>query len=228
MPEPESPDSAERASAAPVTDAEPSLPVRAFRRLGVVGAPALGAAALATLFDGAWRLVDFGGLKVVAGLLHGALLFGLLGFARATGGGPLRSRVIGAVGGLISGLTGALVFYLSFSVLRWEEPAGPELFLISVLLAWVTVWLGLGLTGVRRGELGRALVGGLVAGLISIPGVAVIALIWTGLLRSFPSPLQVALELPAWWLCFTPALAVLSAPADETRGHVALARQETS
>jgi hypothetical protein len=169
-------------------------------------AAALILAALSTLADLVWALW-IPEHRAVFGLIHGALLFMLLGVvlgvlaARARNDGSTGATVVGAAAGeLLAGLGGAAAFYVLFGAVGWA----------AMFIAWMWVWM---ITAfVNRwaqgsGErLGSTLARGAAAAVLSGIAFWAISGIWLG--GSTRNP-NYAFNFVSWFIAFLPGFACL-------------------
>jgi hypothetical protein len=160
----------------------------------IVGALLL--AALSTAADYVWFL-DIPQHQVSSGAIHGSTLFAALGGYLGWRKGNL---IVGAIGGLLSGLVAALSFYALAPI------GGYSMMLVSWLLLWILL---AALHTYLEGQLnmaravGRGLVTAVVAGL----GFAVVLF---ELYRSWPPPtFSTFKHFVAWSMAYVPGLWVL-------------------
>ena len=170
-----------------------------------VGA-ALILAAISTLADLVWALW-IPAHRAVFGLIHGALLFMLLGIvlgvlaARARDDGRTATTVMGAgAGELLAGLGGAAAFYALFGALGWA----------AMFVAWMLVWIVTAFVNRwARGSsegMGSALARGVAAAVLSAIAFWAISGIWLG--GSTRNP-NYALNFVSWFIAFLPGFACL-------------------
>jgi hypothetical protein len=170
-------------------------------------------AAVSTLADLVWALW-IPSHRAVYGLVHGALLFMLLGVvlgalaARARpGAGGLVARAAG--GELIAGFAAAASFYALFGLIGWA----------AMFVAWMWVWMLTAFVNrwVRGGVEGPGLTlgRGIAAALLSGVAFWAISGIWLG--GSTRDP-DYAVNFVSWFIAFAPGFAclLLTAPARST------------
>jgi hypothetical protein len=160
----------------------------------IVGALLL--AGLSTAADYIWFL-NIPQHQVSSGAIHGSTLFAALGGYL---GWRKGQRIVGLIGGLLSGLVAALSFYLLAPI------GGYYMMLVSWLLLWILLAaLQTHLDGqlnIAR-AVGRGLVTAIVAGL----GFAVVLF---ELYRGWPPPtFSVFKHFVAWSMAYVPGLYVL-------------------
>ncbi len=163
-------------------------------------------AALSTFADLVWALW-IPAHRAVFGLIHGALLFMLLGVvlgvlaARARDDGHTMATVVGAASGeLLAGLGGAAVFYALFGAIGWA----------AMFVAWMWVWMITAFVNRwARGSavgLGSTLARGVAAAVLSGIAFWAISGIWLG--GSTRNP-NYALNFVSWFIAFLPGFACL-------------------
>lgn len=152
-------------------------------------------AAVTTAGDYAW--FQFGiRHTMIAGVIHGIVLLATLGAFLGSQSGRIA---VGAAGGLVAGVLGALAFY---ALARW-------LGIGAMFAAWSLVWIGLAAFDARvlRGESGsRWIIRGLIAAVAG--GVAFYAVsgVWT---QHAENP-NYAWHFVAWLIAWWPGLAALT------------------
>jgi len=163
-------------------------------------------AVLSTFADLIWALW-IPAHRAVFGLIHGALLFMLLGVvlgvlaARSRDDGhPGATVVRAAAGELLAGLAGAAAFYALYSTIGWA----------AMFIAWMWVWM---ITAfVNRWARGAAeglrstLARGVAAAVLSGIAFWAISGIWLG--GSTRNP-NYALNFVSWFIAFLPGFACL-------------------
>jgi hypothetical protein len=167
---------------------------------------ALALAAASTFADLVWALW-IPRHRALFGLVHGALLFMLLGVvlgivasrSRAdTGGGALVPRAAGAE--LFAGLAAAAAFYLLFGLIGWA----------AMFVAWMGVWMLTAFVyrwiGASTESRAATLVRGVTAALLSGVAFWAISGIWLG--GSTRNP-DYALNFVSWLIAFLPGFACL-------------------
>jgi hypothetical protein len=163
-------------------------------------------AAVSTFADLVWALW-IPAHRTVYGLVHGALLFMLLGIvlgwmaASRPNAGARRGLVLRAgAGELGAGLGGAVVFYVLFGAIGWA----------AMFVAWMWVWLVTAFVNrwVRNsGEsMGWTLARGVAAAVLSGIAFWAISGIWLG--GSTRNPAY-ATNFVSWFIAFAPGFACL-------------------
>jgi len=166
---------------------------------------ALVLAAAATFADLVWVWIP--GHRPIYGLIHGALLFMIVGVvlgliaARAGGAGSTVTLVGRAAGGeLLAGLAGAAAFYALYGLIGWA----------AMFVAWMWIWM---LTAflqrwVRSSPetLGTTLVRGVAAAILSGIAFWAISGIWLGAPTRTPN---YAVNFLSWFIAFLPGFACL-------------------
>lgn len=159
-------------------------------------AASLAIAAVSTLGDFVWATWISEHL-VVYGLLHGGLLFLLIGFVfGALAGRPAK----GAVSGLLLGVGAAGTFYLLFPLVGYT----------AMFLVWVGLWMALAaLYGHLAGagtQAATVAARGAIAAVASGLGFYLISGIW----RPFdPQGLDYLVHFGAWTIAYLPGFAAL-------------------
>ena len=140
-------------------------------RQALLGAAALGA--LSTVGDWIWARWLPHGAGPTAGLAHGVLLFLFLGLMLGLFAGNSRAVLRGLVWAPLIGLVSAAAFYLFY---RWTYAA-------AMFLAWMLAWLLFGLLWNKMKAsaepVGRALMRGALAAILSGAAFYAISGIWT-------------------------------------------------
>ena len=166
-------------------------------------------------FDYLWNEQIPHEYAIIAGILHGALLFGGLG---AFLGSIKRSGKLilkGFMGGILCGVIAAGAFYVPYFpllklILPWKYA-----YFGAMVLSWITIWkLLANLTGLLNGEAPRFWHNGwrgFFASLISVPGFALITELWKN-----PGSYNYALAFGAWFIAFFPALLVILVKRPQT------------
>ena len=145
--------------------------------------------------------------RAIFGLVHGALLFMVLGLvlgilaARSRGAGaPANLPALAAGGELVAGLGGAAAFYLLFPLLGWT----------AMFVAWMGLWV---LTAFLNrwisasgDSLGLTLGRGVTAAILSGAAFWAISGIWLG--GSTRNP-NYAVNFASWFVAFLPGFACL-------------------
>ncbi len=135
----------------------------------------------------------------VAGLIHGALLFLLLGVYLGWLGGSRSALIRGVLGGPAAGLLAALSFYALAPFLRMS----------AMFVSWVFLWILLGLLANRTlpsPEPGaRALSRGVAAALLS--GIAFYAI--SGIWFDHSQPPDYLYNFVCWLIAYAPAFVSL-------------------
>ncbi len=163
-------------------------------------------AAISTFADLVWALW-IPAHRAVFGLIHGALLFMLLGVvlgvlaARAGNDGHGGTTVVlTAAGELLAGLGGAAVFYVLYGAIGWA----------AMFAAWMWVWMITAfINRWARGStegLGLTLARGVAAAVLSGAAFWAISGIWLG--GSTRNP-NYALNFVSWFIAFLPGFACL-------------------
>jgi hypothetical protein len=144
----------------------------------------------------------------LTGIAHGVVLLGTLG---AFLGSQSHRIGLGALGGIVAGIAGALLFYALAPVLGWG----------AMFVAWSALWLGLaafdGLVLRRprplnlRASMATARSTWIVRGLIAAVGAGVafyaVSGVWTGDDRQDPS---YGWHFVAWLIAWWPGIAALT------------------
>ncbi len=163
-------------------------------------------AAISTLADLVWALW-IPQHRAVFGLVHGALLFMLLGvvlgwLASARNKSAARSVLVfrAGAGELLAGLGGAAVFYALFTTIGWA----------AMFVAWMWVWLVTAFVnrwvrGSAEG-LGATLARGIAAAVLSGVAFWAISGIWSGGSTRNPDYLT---NFVSWFVAFFPGFACL-------------------
>lgn len=191
-------------------------PMRKISGWTATVAAALILAVISTLADLVWALW-IPAHRAVFGLVHGALLFMLLGVvlgvlaARNSGDRKGRTIVLGAgVGELLAGLGGAAAFYVLFGTIGWA----------AMFVAWMWVWMVTAFVnrwarGATEG-LGSTLARGVAAAVLS--GLAFWAISGIWLDGSTRNP-DYTVNFVSWFIAFAPGFACLLLELD-TRDSV--------
>jgi len=167
-------------------------------------AAALALAAISTFADLIWALW-IPAHRAIFGLIHGALLFMLLGVvlgvvAARSGAGAGATVLRGAVGELLAGLGGAAAFYALFGAIGWA----------AMFVAWMWVWMitafvNRWLRGTKE-SLGMTLGRGVAAALLSGIAFWAISGIWLDGSTRNPDYLR---NFVSWFIAFVPGFACL-------------------
>jgi len=153
-------------------------------------------AALSTVADYVWFL-DIPQHQVSSGAIHGATLFAALG---AYLGWRKQQIGIGTLGGLLSGLTATLSFYLLAPL------GGYNVMLVSWLILWIML-AGLQTYLDGRRDIARAVGRGLITAIVAAIGFGVVLF---ELYRGWPPTSFPAVKhFVAWAMAYLPGLYVL-------------------
>lgn len=159
----------------------------------VVASIALGA--VMTIGDWAWAALEIRH-RVVNGLVHGALMCLCLGLAVGVRvGRPARAAAAGPVIGILA----AASFYALSPMLGWS----------AMFPAWMLLWILFALLQqqiARKETMGRALLRGVAAALLSGAAFYAISGIWINDSHSNPNLLR---HFGAWTFAFLPGFAAL-------------------
>ncbi len=157
-------------------------------------------ATVSTLAEWVWELLSLPH-RMSYGLMHGALIFLILGLFLGAVSGRESKLMAGAIGGLLAGVAAAGTFYLLVPVLRFA----------AMFAAWFAVWIFFGL--LRRhlaqdGEsAGSLLLRGLLAGITSGLGFYAISSLWSS---QSAGGNNYWLFFGSWTLAFFPGIACLT------------------
>lgn len=169
---------------------------------------ALFISAVCVFFDYLWNTHIPKEYAIIAGVLHGAILFACLGGFLGSLKKSKRLMAKGVVGGILCGLIAAVSFYFPFfPTLRLIIPV-KYAYIGAMLLSWITIWkLLANLTGVLNGEPFRPWQNGwrgFFASIISVPGFILVTELWKS-----PNDYNYSLAFGAWLVAFFPALVTI-------------------
>jgi hypothetical protein len=170
----------------------------------IAGALLLGAAN--TLGDFVWAWLDLRH-RTAFGIAHGSLLLLCLGlYLGVLVGRPL----VGAIGGIVSGVLAAAVFYI----------LAPILGITAMFAAWMALWIMVALLDgvlLRREAAGPALVRGVSAAVLSGLAFYAISDIW---LKPPPDGPHYLTNFVSWTIAFLPGFLALLAGRKKGDSHL--------
>jgi len=156
-------------------------------------------ATASTLAEWVWELQRLPH-RMSYGLMHGALIFLILGLFLGAVSGKERKLVVGAVGGLLAGVAAAGAFYL----------LAPLLGFVAMFAAWFVVWIFFGLLrrllAQDREPTASLLLRGVLAGITSGVGFYAISGLWSS---HPPEGNNYWLFFGSWTVAFFPGIACL-------------------
>jgi hypothetical protein len=180
----------------------------------IVGAvvSSLFVAAVCTIGDWVWasQLLTH---KMWYGLAHGAGMCLAMGLAL---GAPAGRPIVGAMGGVVSGLLGAGSFYVLAPLLRGAGLRGYA----AMYLSWFLLWIFIGyLAGpiLRRTSAAAALVRGVVAAVTSGLAFYLVSGMWT---NWNPATINYLDHFARWTIAFLPGFLALRVGREKGDGMV--------
>lgn len=177
-------------------------------RSALIGASIM---ALTSAFADAFWAAAIPEHRTIYGLVHGAIVLGMLGYVLARLG-EARRPLLAAVAGMLIGLGAAALFYIAFALLG--SPA--------LVIAWMALWLAFAFLNEAifpaRETGSRALTRGVVAAVASGLAFWLVSGMWIG--EHDPGPLYTR-NVAYWFLAFLPGFAalLLGRPRHQAPGH---------